>query len=131
MLDHIILSVSDLPRSIAFYEKALAPLGIAHYVDYDGENGHPDLKGFGSHRRAYFWLKAGTPSAEAVHFAFMAPSKEAVDAFYEAAMAAGARDNISPRRRHEYDAGYYAADVFDPDGYSIEVVIKGLPVAEE
>ncbi len=124
MLDHLILSVSDLPRSIAFYEHALAPLGISHYVDYDGENGHPDLKGFGSEGRAFFWLKAGEPSATAVHFAFVAESRETVDAFYAAAMEAGARDNISPRVRHEYDPMYYAADILDPDGYSVEVVIK-------
>lgn len=124
MLDHIILSVSDLRRSVEFYEKALAPLGISHYVDYDGENGHPDLKGFGREGRAFFWLKSGDPSASAVHFAFVAASREAVDAFYAAAIAGGAQDNISPRIRSEYDAMYYAADILDPDGYSVEVVIK-------
>ena len=130
MLDHIILSVSDVPRSISFYEAALAPLGITHYVDYNGENGHPDLKGFGRDQRAFFWLKSGPPSPDAVHFGFMVESTAAVDAFYAAAMAAGARDNISPRFRLEYDPGYYAADVLDPDGYSIEVVIKGIDPAD-
>lgn len=124
MLDHIILSVSDLPRSVAFYEQALAPLGISHYVDYDGENGHPDLKGFGREGRAFLWLKQGNPSADAVHVGFMAESREAVDAFFAAALAAGAKDNISPRIRTEYDPLYYAADILDPDGYSIEAVIK-------
>jgi len=50
MLDHVFLSVSDIERSIAFYAQALAPLGIADRVDYDGKDGppgHPDLKGFG------------------------------------------------------------------------------------
>lgn len=124
MLDHIILSVSDLAQSVEFYERALAPLGISHYVDYDGENGHPDLKGFGREGRAFFWLKLGYPSAASVHFAFTAASREAVDAFYAAAIAAGAQDNISPRVRSEYDPMYYAADILDPDGYSVEVVIK-------
>jgi len=124
MLDHIILTVADVPKSVEFYERALAPLAISHYIDYDGENGHPDLKGFGREGRAFFWLKAGVPSAAAVHFAFVAESREAVDAFYAAAMAAGARDNISPRIRSEYHAMYYAADILDPDGYSVEVVIK-------
>jgi catechol 2,3-dioxygenase-like lactoylglutathione lyase family enzyme len=124
MLDHIILSVRDLPRSIAFYEQALAPLGITHYVDYDGVNGHPDLKGFGRNKKAIFWLKSGNPGPDAVHFAFVAESPDVVDAFYQAAMAAGAQDNISPRARLEYYPGYYAADVLDPDGYSIEVVHK-------
>ena len=124
MLDHIILSVSDVPRSVSFYEQALAPLDIAHYIDYDGENGHPDLKGFGSEGNAFFWLKAGEPAADAVHFAFKAASREVVDAVYAAALAAGGRDNISPRVRSEYDQMYYAADILDPDGYSVEIVIK-------
>jgi catechol 2,3-dioxygenase-like lactoylglutathione lyase family enzyme len=124
MLDHIILSVADLARSVDFYERALAPLGISHYVDYDGENGHPDLKGFGRNGEGFFWLKAGEPSPAAIHFAFKASSREVVDAFYEAATAAGATDNISPRIRSEYDPMYYAADIVDPDGYSVEVVIK-------
>jgi predicted lactoylglutathione lyase len=53
-----------------------------------------------------------------------ADNDTAVDAFYKAAIATGARDNISPRARIEYYAGYYAADVLDPDGYSLEVVNK-------
>ena len=124
MLDHLILSVRDLARAVAFYEQALAPLGISHYVDYDGENGHPDLKGFGRDSRAFLWLKEGEPSPGAVHFAFEAESRAAVDAFYAAALAAGGRDNISPRVRDEYDPMYYAADILDLDGYSVEVVIK-------
>lgn len=124
MLDHIILSVSDLDISVAFYEQALAPLGITHYIDYDGDDGHPDLKGFGRDSKAFLWLKTGSPSAESVHVGFMAESRAAVDAFYAAALAAGGKDNISPRARLEYDPLYYAADILDPDGYSIEVVIK-------
>ncbi len=124
MLDHIILAVSDIAKSVAFYEEALAPLGITHYVDYDGENGHPDLKGFGCDGNAFFWLKSGAPSAAAVHFGFKAASRQAVDDFYAAAIAAGAQDNISPRVRSEYDEMYYAGDILDPDGYSVEAVIK-------
>jgi catechol 2,3-dioxygenase-like lactoylglutathione lyase family enzyme len=129
MLDHIILTVSNLPRSIAFYSKALAPLGITDVLDYKGRDGHPDLTGFGRGNNFFFWLKGGEPSPAAAHFAFVAESRAMVDAFYAAALAAGARDNISPRIRHEYHANYYAADVFDPDGYSVEVVIK-TPSAE-
>ena len=54
----------------------------------------------------------------------VAENENKVDEFYKAAMSAGARDNISPRARMEYYPGYYAADVFDPDGYSFEVVHK-------
>ena len=60
MLDHVFLSVSDIERSIAFYAQALAPLGIADRVDYDGKDGppgHPDLKSFGCKGRIFFWLR--------------------------------------------------------------------------
>jgi catechol 2,3-dioxygenase-like lactoylglutathione lyase family enzyme len=124
MLDHIILTVSDVKRSLAFYDAALKPLGIQFFLPYKGENGHPDLWGFGDGKRGYFWLKQGAPHPGAIHWGFMAKSHEEVDQFYKAAIAAGAVENISPRARLEYYPGYYAADVFDPDGYSFEVVHK-------
>ena len=71
-----------------------------------------------------FWIKQGKPDPTAIHWGFVAENTDKVDEFYEAAISAGARDNISPRARLEYYPGYYAADVFDPDGYSFEVVHK-------
>lgn len=127
MLDHLFLTVGDVPAAIAFYEHALAPLGIRHVHDYngaDGPPGHPDLKGFGSNGRIYFWLRAGSADARAVHVGFVADSTAAVDAFYTAAMQAGAVDNGPPGARLHYDPRYYAANIFDLDGYSIEVVYK-------
>lgn len=124
MIDHIILTVSDVDRSLAFYEAALASLNIKFFVPYKGENGHPDLWGFGDGKKAFFWLKHGKPDPQAIHWGFKAENNTAVDKFYEAAIAAGATENISPRARLEYHSGYYAADVFDPDGYSFEVVHK-------
>ena len=124
MIDHIILTVSNVERSLAFYESALAPLNIKFFVPYKGENGHPDLWGFGDGKKAFFWLKHGAPDPQNIHWGFMAQDNAKVDEFYKAAIAAGAKDNISPRARLEYYPGYYAADVFDPDGYSFEVVHK-------
>ena len=124
MIDHIILTVSDFARSVAFYAKALKPLGITNFTDYEGHDGHPDLKGFGDGKRAFFWLKQGKPDPVSIHWGFIAENNQAVDAFYKAAIAAGAKDNVSPRARLEYYPGYYAADVFDPDGYTFEVVHK-------
>lgn len=127
MLDHVFVSVRDLALSIRFYEQALAPLGIRHAVDYDGAagpEGHPDLKGFGSNGRVYFWLRAGAADAGAVHVGFVANSQAEVDAFHAAAIRAGATDNGPPGARLHYDARYYAANVLDPDGYSIEAVFK-------
>jgi predicted lactoylglutathione lyase len=54
--------------------------------------------------------------------AFSAASRAAVDAFHEAALAAGGRDNGGPGLRPQYHADYYAAFILDPDGYNIEAV---------
>ena len=127
MLDHIFLPVSDVARSILFYEKALAPLGFSLRVDYDGKNGppgHPDLKGFGKDGRLSFWLREGRVGGGAFHVGFVASSRDEVQAAYQAAMAGGARDNGAPGIRSYYDPRYYAANVFDPDGHSIEFVYK-------
>jgi hypothetical protein len=62
MLDHVIETVSDFTRSIAFYAQALKPLGITDFLDYKGQDGHPDLKGFGNDGRFFFWLKEGRPN---------------------------------------------------------------------
>ena len=127
MLDHVFLSVSDINRSIAFYEKALAPLGIAHAVDYDGRRGpagHPDLKGFGAKGRLFFWLREGTVEGRAAHVGFVADGKREVDAAFAAAMAAGATEIHPPGVQLHYDPRYYAAQVRDPDGYSLEFVYK-------
>jgi catechol 2,3-dioxygenase-like lactoylglutathione lyase family enzyme len=43
MLDHVIVTMSDFTRSIAFYAQALKPLGITDFLDYKGQDGHPDL----------------------------------------------------------------------------------------
>ncbi len=127
MLDHIFLSVTRLQRSIDFYEKTLAPLGIRHVIDYDGAQGpagHPDLKGFGRDGRVSFWLRQGNADARSAHVGFVANSIEEVDAFYQAAIAAGATDHGAPGARLHYDPRYYAANVLDPDGYSLEAVYK-------
>jgi catechol 2,3-dioxygenase-like lactoylglutathione lyase family enzyme len=118
------LSVRDVERSLTFYEEALKPLNIRFFLPYKGEDDHPDLWGFGDGKRAFFWIKQGMPDPAPIHWGFTAENKYKVDEFYRAAIFAGARDNISPRARVEYYPGNYAADVFDPDGYSFEVVHK-------
>lgn len=127
MIDHIFLTVSDMARSVAFYTAALAPLGIAHQHDYEGRNGppgHPDLKGFGANGRVFFWLQEGVAAGTAVHVGFVGAGTAQVDAAYAAATAAGAVDRGAPGARLHYDPRYYAANVLDPDGYSLEFVYK-------
>jgi catechol 2,3-dioxygenase-like lactoylglutathione lyase family enzyme len=108
MIDHVILTVSDFKRSVAFYAKALKPLGITTFIDYEGKDGHPDLKGFGDGKRHFFWLKEGKPDPQAVHVGFVAKDHSEVDAFYKAALAAGGKSKESPQARLEYYPGYYA-----------------------
>ncbi|WP_133860790.1 VOC family protein [Pseudomonas oryzihabitans] len=127
MLDHIFLSVRDLERSVRFYEVVLAPLGITARLDYDGKDGppgHPDLKGLGAKGRMFFWLREGPAAGHAVHVGFVAHSKAEVEAAHAAAIAHGAVDNGAPGARLHYDPDYYAANVLDPDGYSLEFVYK-------
>ncbi|OGG65666.1 hypothetical protein A3D71_01290 [Candidatus Kaiserbacteria bacterium RIFCSPHIGHO2_02_FULL_55_20] len=122
MLNHITLRVSNLPRSKAFYAAALAPLRYQMFWDTK------DAGGFGIEDRdgmRKFWIKEGGMAKEGHSFsclAFDAPDKGAVDKFYEAALAAGGRDNGAPGERPEYHPNCYAAFVIDPDGYNIEAV---------
>jgi catechol 2,3-dioxygenase-like lactoylglutathione lyase family enzyme len=127
MLDHVFLSVSDTARSVAFYKEALAPLGIVHAHDYDGKDGppgHPDLKGFGANGRVFFWLREGVVEGRAAHVGFVANDASQVDAAFAAAMRAGASQIHPPGPQLHYDPRYYAAQVRDPDGYSLEFVYK-------
>jgi catechol 2,3-dioxygenase-like lactoylglutathione lyase family enzyme len=123
VVDHVSIRVRDLEASRRFYEAALAPLGF--------EQVYPDEGGaaFGLVHRAGgtddFWILAGGEPSTNVHVAFAARDREAVDAFYGAAIEAGGRDNGAPGLRPEYHVGYYAAFVFDPDGNNVEAVYHG------
>lgn len=124
MLDHVILDVADLDASRAFYERALAPLGIAVVMEFD------DRAGFGPESgRPHFWVVGrGAPAARGVHVAVAAPDREAVAGFHRAALAAGGRDNGAPGLRPQYHSSYYGAFVLDPDGNNIEAVHHGPAV---
>lgn len=127
MLDHIFLTVGDTARSIAFYERVLPVLGITARGDYDGKNGppgHPELKGFGAKGRMFFWLRQGKAAPGAVHVGLVAGSEAMVDEAHAAAICAGASQIHPPGPQLHYDPRYYAAQVRDPDGYSLEFVFK-------
>ncbi|GAA1962116.1 VOC family protein [Kitasatospora viridis] len=129
MIDHVFLNVSDLDRSAEFYMQALKPFGISELVDFDGSTAPEwvgDLKGFGAGGVFPLWLREGAATA-GTHVGFTAPSKEVVDAAYAAAIAAGATDNGAPGDRPYFAPGYYAANVLDPDGYSLEFTYHGKP----
>jgi catechol 2,3-dioxygenase-like lactoylglutathione lyase family enzyme len=126
VLGHVFLTVRDVDRSIGFSTAALTPLGITLRVDYDGKDGplgHPE-HGFGADGRIFFWLRQGEAAPRATHVGFVADSEAEVEAAYAAAIEAGAADNGAPGARLHYDPRYYAANVFDPDGFSLEFVYK-------
>ena len=119
LIDHIQLVVADLAASRRFYQALFEVLEIP----------------IGGRADTHFWfdeLFVSTPdSPEALgeltgrhHLAFQARDRATVDAFYEAGLAAGGRDNGAPGER-PYHPGYYAAFLLDPDGNNIEAVFHG------
>ncbi len=120
-IDHLTVGVSDLARSRAFYEAALAPLGLSETntsevlpqeVEFGDGSGHP------------FAISTAYPVGAPVHVAFGAESVEQVQAFHAAALAAGGTDNGAPGPRPQYSERYYAAFALDPDGHNIEAVTR-------
>ncbi len=129
MLDHIGFPVTDFERSKAFYTKILEPLGyrLIMNVDLSDEIGPGGYAGFGK-ERPQFWIGTGKPISGRLHVAFMANDRACVRNFYDAALAAGAKDNGPPGLRPHYHENYYGAFVLDPDGHNIEAV-SHLPEA--
>ena len=126
MIDHTGLQVSDPKRSRTFYDAALAPLGYGVLMEIPKEfTGGKVVLGYGIAPKPDFWLQEGTPNQPPIHIAFSAASKQHVDQFYRAALAAGGRDNGPPGPRPHYHANYYGAFVLDPDGHNIEAVFHG------
>jgi catechol 2,3-dioxygenase-like lactoylglutathione lyase family enzyme len=119
VIDHISLAVSDVARSKAFYEAALGAIGYRVLREF-GDS----VIGFGVPPKPDFWVRAGQVSVAPTHVAFGVDSRELVDDFYAAAIAAGGRDNGKPGLRPHYHPDYYGAFVFDPDGYNIEAVCR-------
>jgi catechol 2,3-dioxygenase-like lactoylglutathione lyase family enzyme len=122
MLDHTGLNVSDYAKSKTFYLAALAPLGYAVIKELPKNLAPDGAAGIGIPPKADFWIAGGRPQSPPVHVAFRAKSRAEVDAFYEAALATGGRDNGPPGIRAHYHPNYYGAFVRDPDGHNVEAV---------
>ncbi len=117
MIDHVSITISDLPRATAFYEKLLAPLGHAKLANRE------TTTGFG---KAYpeFWLnlREGVSVSSGAHVALRAPDIAAVEAFHKAALENGGMCDGPPGYRKNYHPSYYAAFIRDADGNRIEAV---------
>lgn len=123
-IDHLNMTVSDMASARPFYEKALGAAGIAKLLDFafDPETGRPAMVGFGIHPKPFFWLVEGAAVDPQLHVAFTVRTRDAVDAFHEAALAAGATSKLAPGVRPEYHPDYYGGFVLAPDGLNLEVV---------
>ena len=117
MLDHVGLQCSDMAASAAFYDAVLVPLGFRRLLDYQV------AMGWGADKPD-FWIgehNSGEGFRES-HIAFAAADRAAVDAFFAAAVAAGAEVLHAPAVHPEYHENYYGAFVRDPDGTNVEAV---------
>lgn len=124
MIDHLSLGVADLGRSRAFYDAALAPLGYRRLFDVTDASGYGAVLPEPLREQALpFWIGQDADRVGlSGHVCFKAARRSAVDAFHNAALAAGGRDNGKPGLRPIYHPSYYAAFIVDPDGHRIEAV---------
>lgn len=132
MLHHVSLGVSDIERSAAFYDAALAPLGYVRVWE-DLRPGEADQAvgygppGSGDKLAIKFRPEGLRPPGPGFHLALAAPNQQAVARFYQAALEYGGRDNGAPGLRSHYGPNYYAAFVVDPDGHHLEAVFNSAP----
>ena len=118
MLDHLSIQCSDPAASSRFYDTVLSPLGGKRVMEFG------DVIGYGVPPMPDFWIgphESGGGFSES-HIAFSAPDRAAVQAFYDAALGAGAEVLHQPRLWPEYHPNYYGAFVRDPDGNNVEAV---------
>jgi catechol 2,3-dioxygenase-like lactoylglutathione lyase family enzyme len=113
VFDHVGVSVSNRDESRRFYTVALRQLGrepssSEHYDEWD------DF--------AIGQANEKHPATRRLHVAFVAASREEVDAFWKALTSAGYRDDGAPGLRRQYHEDYYGGFVLDPDGNSVEAV---------
>jgi catechol 2,3-dioxygenase-like lactoylglutathione lyase family enzyme len=118
MINHLSIGVRDVARTKRFYDSALKPLGYTCLSEGDGSLGY-------GRDKVVLWIGAAERPVPAdaqsgLHVCFDAPTRRSVDAFHQAALGAGGRDNGAPGLRADYGDNYYAAFVVDPDGYRLE-----------
>ena len=119
MFDHVKFGVSDFLASKAFFLKALEPLGVVVVGEGPPEYGVELCPPQGKVSLVLFQTREKPAH---LHLAFVAETRQQVDAFHRAALAAGGKDNGPPGLRPHYHANYYAAFVIGPDGHNIELV---------
>jgi catechol 2,3-dioxygenase-like lactoylglutathione lyase family enzyme len=129
ILSHVSIGTNEFARAAAFYDAVLPTLGARRIME------HPGALAWGK-QFPEFWLHVpldGKPASvgNGTHISFLALPKEAVRAFHEAALKAGARDDGAPGPRPDYGAPYYGCFVRDPDGHKIEAAFWDFELASK
>jgi catechol 2,3-dioxygenase-like lactoylglutathione lyase family enzyme len=114
VFSHVTLGVADLEVSERFYGAVLAVLGVEPTAREDDRVAWGDF--------AVAAAGPGRPVTRRLHLGFSAPSRAHVDAFWQAGVDAGFRDDGAPGDRPEYTLPYYGGFLLDPDGNSAEAV---------
>ena len=121
ILHHVSIGTADLEAACRFYDAVMAPLGSRRIMEV------PFAVAYGK-RFPEFWVASPLDGEQAsvgngAHFCFIAPSREAVDAFHAAGLDAGGIDDGAPGPRPIYGPGYYGSFLRDPDGHKVEAAI--------
>jgi catechol 2,3-dioxygenase-like lactoylglutathione lyase family enzyme len=111
MIDHVTFGVTDFERSVQFYDRALAPLGVCRL--FDASSTAVKVTGYGDTRQ-WLWIAEHDPTSRKLHIAIAAAGREAVDAFHREALLAGGTDNGGPGLRPHYHPGYYGVGEYIP-----------------
>lgn len=118
IISHVSVGTNDFERARDFYDRVLSTIGCKRIME------HPGAVAYGK-MFPEFWLglphdRGKASVGNGTHVGFIAASKEAVHAFYDAAIAAGAKPDGAPGPREDYGAPYYGCFVRDLDGHKIE-----------
>jgi catechol 2,3-dioxygenase-like lactoylglutathione lyase family enzyme len=129
ILSHVSIGTNNFERAVAFYDKVLPTLGCKRIME------HPGAVAYGK-QFPEFWVQTpidGNPASvgNGTHIGFIAPTKEAVHAFHEAALAAGGVDDGAPGSRPDYGEPYYGCFVRDPDGHKVEASFWDMQLIRE
>ena len=129
ILSHVSIGTNDFERAVAFYDKVLTTLGCKKLEEF------PGAVAYGK-QFPECWVQTpidGQPASggNGAHIGFVAPTKQAVHAFHEAALQAGGVDDGQPGPRPDYGEPYYGCFVRDPDGHKIEAAFWDMELTDK
>lgn len=123
IMSHVSIGTNDLEAALAFYDAVMPVIGGRRVEDLE------EAVGAVAYGRMFpeFWVNVPlddkpAETANGVHFAFMASSREQVHEFWDVAIAAGATPDGEPGPRAHYGQAYYGCFLKDLDGHKIEVM---------